>query len=528
MSERDTTATQYPTDGASSSTPSSLRAEEYTTFAGHGASKQWDSSIIGTETTGGASTTRGEATTDEVLMESSPEEAEFIQKYGSIEVSYITPPPRNAWFTRPHALNYFYQGKLFRTKNERSSDKLELFLDLIYVGIVSNLASHAVKNASWGSLLKFIVVFIPAWNVWCDLKEFMNYYFNDDLLQKTFVIWTVALLIIYDNNCLYFEENEKALRTAVTAYVIARLSNAGILFFYSTYVKEHRLQMRIFASSVVLTSCLWFVTFGISKLSVKIGYCFILFFFEQLFWVLSIHPWTKKQLKLSYSTALNIEHEDERFQSFFIIALGEFLFGLVSGNTLKTGLTIQLSKGLSVLVLSFLFLGFYTLKDGSRKAIHALRRSATSATLYVYAHLFLIAALLITGDSAVDLAEISEPYLEHEELSVLIFHNTGIFISMMMLTLLACLDKETDYNGACSLHSKYGRWGRLGLRIPVACLIFASSWLYEDVKLNVIMWVNTILLWIVWGYEFCIANPLRLGELKKNFRVPQNLDEESD
>ncbi|KAH3686087.1 hypothetical protein WICPIJ_002924, partial [Wickerhamomyces pijperi] len=455
----------------------------------------------------------------EHMIEPTADEEEFIQKYGAINVSYITPPKSNAWFTRPYALNYFHDGKLFRTRHERSSGKLELFLDLIYVGIVSNLASDSVKNASWGSILKFIVVFIPAWNIWCDLKEFMNSYFTDDMVQKGFVLWVVVLLIIYDNNCLLFEDDEKALRTAVVAYALARISFAGILTFYSLYIKEHRVQMRLFAASLVVTSCLWFVLFGIHRTAVKVGYCFIVLFFEQLFWVLSIHPWTKRQLKLAHSTALNIEHEDERFQSFFIIALGEFLFGLVSGNTLKTGLNLKLSKGISVLVLSFLFLGFYTMKDGSIKAVHALRRSATTAALYIYSHLILIAALLITGDSAVDLAEVSEPYLEHEELSVLIFHNTGIFFSMAMLSLIACLDKETEYIGSCTLHSKYGRLGRLGLRVPVTCYIFASSWLYERMKLNTIMWVNTILLFVVWLYEFCIANPMRMDELRAQFKI---------
>ncbi|KAH3686146.1 hypothetical protein WICPIJ_002884, partial [Wickerhamomyces pijperi] len=46
----------------------------------------------------------------EHMIEPTADEEEFIQKYGAINVSYITPPKSNAWFTRPYALNYFHDG----------------------------------------------------------------------------------------------------------------------------------------------------------------------------------------------------------------------------------------------------------------------------------------------------------------------------------------------------------------------------------------------------------------------------------
>lgn len=68
----------------------------------------------------------------------SEEEDEFIRRFGDIEFQYIKPPKQSVWFRRPHALNYFKDGVLFRTKGERTSAKTELFLDLLYVGIIAN------------------------------------------------------------------------------------------------------------------------------------------------------------------------------------------------------------------------------------------------------------------------------------------------------------------------------------------------------------------------------------------------------
>ncbi|ODQ77449.1 hypothetical protein BABINDRAFT_10091, partial [Babjeviella inositovora NRRL Y-12698] len=38
------------------------------------------------------------------------EEEDFVQKYGSIQVVYIKKPKHSPWWTRPYALNYFYNG----------------------------------------------------------------------------------------------------------------------------------------------------------------------------------------------------------------------------------------------------------------------------------------------------------------------------------------------------------------------------------------------------------------------------------
>ncbi|KAH3678425.1 hypothetical protein WICMUC_001442 [Wickerhamomyces mucosus] len=455
----------------------------------------------------------------EIQDEEEPEVEEFIKKYGEIKVSYINPPTLNPWFTKPYALNYFFKGKLFRTRHERTSGKLELFLDLIYVGIVANLASSAVEEHTGLSFLKFFLLFIPAWTVWCDLKEFMNYYYNEDLLQRILVIWTICLLVVYDNNCEYFDEldNHTARVTTVLAYFLARISFGIIILFYSIFIREHRLQMRMFSTTLLITSSLWWLILLIHNNWGRCIFAAILFSIEQLCWVLSIHPWTKKKLKLEYSTALNIEHEDERFQSFYIIAVGEFLYNLVADSELKQGWNKRLSKGLSVIIISFLFLGFYAQKDGCRRAVHALRRSALAATLYVYSHLFLIASLLITGDAGVDLAKYGGKYLEHEEFGLLIFFHSGILVTLSFLTLLACLDKEKPNLSDCSIHSKLGRVGRIGFRIPVGCLIFGLSWAYKRLTIEKIMWMDCVFLIILFTYEFIVMNPLDLKEFREQF-----------
>lgn len=438
-------------------------------------------------------------------QEADEEADEFIRKYGVIKYTFIEPPAQNPWFTKPYALNYFHDGTLYRTKHERTSGKLELFLDLVYVGIVSNLALSAVKEHSVGSIIKYILLFLPVYNIWNDVKEMMNYYFNDDLIQRAFVIIEVILLVIYNNNCEFITDpygivlGYDSLLTSVLCYVFGRLLFAGLLVFYSLYIKEHRLQMRLFSASLLSTSILWLFTLLISSEKLLCFYAATLLILEQLFFCVSVHPTFKKYLGLKYSTALNIEHEEERFNAFYTIAIGEFLYGLCAESPLKYGMNNKLWKGISLLIISFIFLGFYAQKDGVLKATHALRRSATTAMVYIYSHLVLIGTMLIIGDAGVDLVKMGE-YLEEEESGVLMFFHCGILVALISLLGIAYSDEDLQPSKSIN------RYWRTILRVPIGLLICAQTYRYKDTPIISILWADCFLLLLTFAYEFTVIN----------------------
>lgn len=428
-----------------------------------------------------------------------PEAEEFMTKYGDINVSYIEPPPSSRWFTKPYALNYFHDGKLFRTKHERTSGRLELFLDLIYVGIAMSLSSNAIKEPTWLSIVKYVFYFIPAWTIWADLKDFMNYYFNDDLLQKFYVLFILALLLIYGNNVEYIFDSKTALLTTITTYFLARIMLSIMLFLYSIYVFEHRVQMRLYASTLVITSSCWYFLLLIHSTAGLIIFSAIWLVLEQFCFIICYHPWTKKKLHLSYSTALNIEHEDERLSAFFIISIGEFLLSIVSGNPLSEGWNTKVAKGLALLIDAFIFLELYSHKDGSIRATHAMRRSVSTALGYIYIHLPLIASLLIVGDAGADLAKLEEQY--EEERGVVYFFSGGIFVALCALTIHPLLDKPKD-DPKDHLVSRYLR---VGLRIPVGGIILGLAW--TEWKIVTLIWIDTLFLIVLFIYELFAINP---------------------
>ena len=71
-------------------------------------------------------------------------------------------------------------------------ERLDLFIDLIWVGIIGNLsevfsALYFVEGSNPGHAVGlFVLLFLPSWRIWNFLREFLNNYYMDD--GKTFHI----------------------------------------------------------------------------------------------------------------------------------------------------------------------------------------------------------------------------------------------------------------------------------------------------------------------------------------------------
>lgn len=429
----------------------------------------------------------------------------FYKKYGDIEVEFFDPPSSySPWFTKPSALSYFYNGKLFRAKGlQCNAGKLELFLDLVYVGIASTLASAAIEEPTSASFLKFVILFIPAITIWSDLKDFMNYYYNDDLLQKIYVCWTELLLIIYDNNCEFADESFTALKTSVVAYFLSRFTLALILLFYSIFIKQHRIQMRLYALSLSITSSCWFFILLINNNKGKCIFAGLMYIIEHTFFLLNVNPWLNSKLGLKYTSALNIEHEDARYKGFFIISVGQFLTTTVLKNPLSIGWNPKLHKGFSLLFDAFVFYGLYSHKNGCIYAVHALRRNALTAALYIYLHIVLIASMLLSGNAGITLAsKITTEYLDPSDRGFLIYFHVGILTALGSLTLLSLLDKDLDSPD----HHKVGRVRRVSGRLPVGLLMLGITWLDQKLTIMSIMWLDCLFLILLYAYELVVMN----------------------
>lgn len=427
-------------------------------------------------------------------------EDEFVRKFGDVQFQYIKRPKRSFWITKPHALNYFKDGVLYRTKGERSSSKTELFLDLMYVGIIANLAGDATEHAGWGALLKYILLFVAVWTVWCDIKDFTNYYYNEDFSQKSYILWILILLTIMCNNQSNVLEDRAGAEFVIIPYILCRLSLAISLFVYSIFIPEHRAQLRVYSVSILVTCGLWVIVIFVDTRA-KIGLSIAFFALEQSCFMVVYTPWFKRKLSLTTSTALNIEHEVERFSVFVTIAIGEFLYKIVASLDLGFKFQQHLWRGLLMLVDAYIIFWLYNYGSMSTKATHPLRHSAFRAIAWILLHLPLVGAIVLAADAGGDLCKheesetSSEPSEEPNIEAVTFFFTGGLFICLITLGCLGLIESSNDPKGSHYIP----KFWRVALRFPIGIIILVLP--FGDLTITAIMGISTILLTLLFVWE---------------------------
>lgn len=470
----------------------------------------------------------------EVREFDSEDEDEFVRKYGAVNFQYIKRPREAIWFTRPYGLNYFKDGVLYRTKGERTSAKTELFLDLLYVGVIARLAGDASEEASGAALLKYVMLFIPAWTVWSDIKDFTNYYYNGDLSQKLYILWIMSLLTLYVNNTQKVLDTPRGTALVVVPYILIRFSLAVSYFVYSFFVPEHRPQQRLFCCFILLTCCLWIPVIFIGTRA-KIGLGWAVLFLENFFYVVAFHPWTKKLMKLSMSTALNIEHIVERFGVFVTIAIGEFLYKVVETSALKHGIDEKFGRAIFLIILAYCLFWIYNYGSNCQKATHALRYSGWTSITWIGTHLFTTGAIVLAADAGGELLSADDAHLTksvHLEDSsekrpslyaLSLFYTGGICVSLVSMTVMGFCDHPED--APCTYIVP--RFLRIIWRVPVGVIVLCLS--FANISTTLLMGMSTMVLVILVVYETIVSNPnlVRYSQslsAKKKISTPESND----
>jgi low temperature requirement protein LtrA len=71
-----------------------------------------------------------------------------------------------------------------KEEKERHATWLELFYDLVFVGVVSQLSENLSHNISLAGVLSFIALFVPVWFAWIGVAFFATRFGTDDLAHR--------------------------------------------------------------------------------------------------------------------------------------------------------------------------------------------------------------------------------------------------------------------------------------------------------------------------------------------------------
>ena len=80
------------------------------------------------------------------------------------------------FWRKPTVRQYFHRGLLWRASEVEEVASFELFVDLLYVGIISIIGDAAAENATGFSLLKFTITFALAYKMWADLTLLVSWF----------------------------------------------------------------------------------------------------------------------------------------------------------------------------------------------------------------------------------------------------------------------------------------------------------------------------------------------------------------
>lgn len=350
---------------------------------------------------------------------------------------------------------------------------------------MANFAEDLADDPTGANLVKYLLIFAPAWHVWSDLREIMNSYYTDDLVQRTIILWVMALLVCYGNNARLVADNLGALRTTTGSFMVARFTVAVVYLISSFASYQHRPQARMMSALILIGLGIWVPMFFREEhvsLRAKIAVAVVAIAYQEIAWIITFSPWTKKRLKLVYSTAVDIAHEIDRLAAFFIIILGEYLYSIIVGNPAAVGLNLGLLKAVWTLVIAFCLNWLYVNGDGSIHAVHPIRRSVVTAFAFFSLHMPLAASLLVGGH--VCAASAGLPELNRGERWLL---GAGLGIGMFCLWILAMLFKSRDHGKLIMPKSV-----RVSMRLVVAIILVLLP-ITDETRLNAVQLLSTVM-----------------------------------
>ncbi|KAH9272106.1 hypothetical protein BASA83_005695 [Batrachochytrium salamandrivorans] len=233
----------------------------------------------------------------------------------------------------PKLRQYFCKDVLYRGSEERKTSWVELFVDLIYVGVIAKAGHIVGVGLTWSALNRFALLIFPILQHWRGLTIYNNQFFHEDLYLKFFTLLMMCGIVLMGNSATYAFDSDPEFNTSsifLGAYIASKMlivfSTMGVAFIF-----ERRFRWSIFPSVVVtVISLIPFVALlcippngATDRDNLRIGVWWCGNALE--FIMPSIGVLLARFINTQSRLAVNIEHFAERTGAFFVIALGEIV-----------------------------------------------------------------------------------------------------------------------------------------------------------------------------------------------------------
>ncbi|KAM0440732.1 hypothetical protein ACHAPT_000033 [Fusarium lateritium] len=448
-------------------------------------------------------------------------------------------------FKKPVVKQWFHKGLLWRASENTEIMAIELFFDLLYVGIIHINGEHVWAEPTGKELLRFVITFIMSWKIWADVTLVLSWFETDDVLTRLEILFEIACLLGFTTNMTYaFYDNEEhnTYTMLVSFYLAARLRSFVHYLATGFLLPMIRGVMICEAINTLVPTALWIASIHVEMPS-RLGLIWVALCLDM--WGQSIIVGLYRYGRVAgektgigkflakvfeFYPAVNIEHRVERTNAFVSLVFGYSVVGVMFQSYGGYNVNAFLGKAVLGLVQAFVFNWIYFDVDGSNIDVHAIRRSVISSTIWNYAHLpfimgYILASaglsklVLATDAGGANAEQLSEHYSHRAEDEIAngirFFYCHGLAIALLFMGVIAY----------CHEHRKPAtlRWSkttRLANRFAVCIAMFLLPLAKNLNSLNLISITLGLTVWVLLVELFgksCRNDPF-IGE-KKGCRV---------
>jgi hypothetical protein len=320
------------------------------------------------------------------------------------------------------------------------------------------------------------------------MREFLNNYYMDDVVQRAFTFWILVLSVFYGNQLAYLTEDIDGTKVwIISTYLVILGSFLTIEMIYSIFIVWLRkvvfFQWLLRGPSVGL----WITAINLSGTR-AIGPIVVAIAWEYMCPVLLDTRLADKFTPIEYRKALDIHHFQSRLVSFFIIILGEGVLQLVKDGPLGRRLHGTTGSMVWILLIYYEFSFLYFNRDGSQKFIPAATHRGRKSLVWVFWHVPLFASILTFAASVrfiiqhqpnapfnstqgVQGEEIPEDKLPDNFYRAVWTCASSLSIIMLSMTVLALLDKSLDEPDKLKVNNRYIRLSmRAVFMVVILCI----------------------------------------------------------
>jgi low temperature requirement protein LtrA len=309
------------------------------------------------------------------------------------------------FWKRPVVRQYFHKGLLWRSEQSGEVASFELFIDLLYVGVIDIIGEKAILDTTGKSFLEFVITFSIGWKIWSDLTMIINWFEIDDIFQRLCVLFYIVCLLGFTTNIEYAFETTY---TSMIAFYLTQRLFAGTWYLWVAYLVPTVSGTMVFNSLIVFVSAaLWIGSIHVeypNRLPLIFIALFIDLFGSMITYYIAkisrrpnvkVLQWICKHF--DFFPAVNIEHRIERNNAFVTLVFGYSVLTIIFQSRSSFGINAFLGKAILGLIQAFAFNWIYFEIDQSNIHVHAIRRHWLSATTWLTAHLPFIMSYVLAA-----------------------------------------------------------------------------------------------------------------------------------